>query len=66
MRSPHTQYCKGKRVYVNTRDGRRVVGKFVERLRDRVVLDVGEFRTKEIRGMGLWKAQQLTLKPHAN
>jgi hypothetical protein len=62
MRTSHTQYCKGKRVYVNLREGGRVVGKFVERLRDRVVLDVGEFRMKEIRGMGLWKAQQLTLK----
>jgi hypothetical protein len=59
-RSPHTHFYRGKRVYVKTRDGGLHVGKFIERLRASVVLDIGEFKVSRIAAMGYWRAQQAT------
>lgn len=61
-RAPHTTFYRGKRVYLQTRDGVLHIGKFIERLRASVVLDIGEFRISNIKKMGFWKAQQNTLK----
>jgi hypothetical protein len=60
-RQPHTHYTKGKRVYIKTYDGELHVGKFVERVGRFVVLDIGKFTTRDITGMGYWRAQKLTI-----
>lgn len=49
MRCPHTSCYRGKRVIVVLRSGRRIVGKFQERLRCAVVLDTATIRTDSIR-----------------
>lgn len=61
MKQPHTHYHRGKRVYIKTHDGELHVGKFKQRRARHVVLDIGKFLTRDIRGMGFWRAQKLTI-----
>lgn len=54
-RAGHTSAKKGARVVAFMRDGRQIVGKFVEKKGRFVVLDVARIPTDEIRQLGYWK-----------
>src|SRR5205085_1881242 len=52
MRTPHTQYIKGKRVWVILRDGTIIVDKFVEKRRNgTIVLEEHTLHVDNIRSM---------------
>ncbi len=55
---------KGKRVYVILRDGERLVAKFVEPNRYKLVLDTDtgrrEIPWRQVRSFGIWRAPTVT------
>ena len=53
MKTPHTSAPRGKRVCLHMRDGRKVIGKFVERTGKFIVLDCGRFRGIDIAQMSI-------------
>lgn len=53
MKCAHTHAQRGKKVCLHLRDGRKVLGKFVERTGKFVVLDVGRFRGVDIRQLSI-------------
>jgi hypothetical protein len=51
MRTPHTHFTKGRTVWIKTKDGRRLTGRFVERRARCVVLDNQTVRTRDLAAM---------------
>lgn len=64
-KQPHTEFRKGQRVMVIFRDGSSVVGKYVDKFSNGIRLDIGEFKTKYIRQVTIFRdksAQEITEK----
>lgn len=51
MKTPHTHFRRGKRVFLILRDGRRITDKFVERTARHVVLENHKIQTAQLRSM---------------
>lgn len=55
----HTHFAKGQRVLLHFRDGRQQVHKFVDRLRDAVLLEGGvKVRVAKLRAISIYKGQR--------
>ena len=53
MKTPHTSAPRGKRVALRFRDGRVVVGKFLDRQSKFIILDCGRFRAGDVACMSI-------------
>lgn len=58
MRTSHLSVQKGKRVLIILRTGERIIAKFVEKKNARIILDIGEIQTKDIRVLSLYKGEE--------
>lgn len=52
---PHTQFCKGKRVFVRLVDGTEHVGKFIEKKGRHIRVTGLEFTTAQVQYMGFYR-----------
>jgi len=54
----HSSVYRGKRVRIKLRDGRVIIGRFVERRVPYVFLDCAKVHLKDVDSFGIYKARQ--------
>lgn len=54
----HSSVYKGKRVRIKLRDGRVIIGRFVERRAPYVFLDCAKVHLRDVDSFGIYKAKQ--------